>query len=162
MRQSSAAAAGGACFPASTPAAFAAALRRQGLQQAPHLGRPSGHWVFDDTIIELLLFISSSQHLTFNRESFEVLCCYLENSTGSVQIPDEERTDLPDCNWLMLVTHTASETQGYHFSAIILNATHKTVHAFDTLRRWQGRCVAHAHAPQTVCILHKYTRFPEM
>ncbi|KAF5830014.1 hypothetical protein DUNSADRAFT_15171 [Dunaliella salina] len=102
--------------------------------KADSCGTHSGNWVADSAIFQVLepLTFPEAQHFTFNCEAFELNVCYLE--AGHVQIPDT-RSKLPKANLMLLVTHIMSETEGLHFSAMILNVKCKVLHVFDTLGR---------------------------
>lgn len=102
-------------------------------------GTRDGNWVPDSAIHHILepLTLPEAQHFTHNHEAFELNVCYLE--AGQVQIPDM-RSKLPRANLLLLVTHIVSETEGLHFSAMVLNVRCKVLHVFDTLGRQAGEC----------------------
>lgn len=112
------------------------------MQTGEALGQRSGNWVKDDTIIELMEFLGTSACPTFEQEQYDVRVCYIDSYTNGVDMPDPDSEDLPDKIIVMLVIHTLSETEGSHFSSIIINPRLKLVHAFDTLSRWPSECLS--------------------
>lgn len=110
------------------------------MQPAAAFGKTSGSWVMDDTIIELLDFLTQAACPTFQLEQYDVRVCYIDSHTKNVDVPDPDSKDLPDKILVMLVIHTVSETAGMHFSSMVINPRFKLIHAFDTLTHWPSEC----------------------
>ena len=117
-------------------------FREAGLREADSFDQRNGSWVADATIVELLSFLdleSTQQELTWNSEAYDLRTCYLDISDGGrVCDPDTYSEGMPDKNLIILVIHISSETSGLHFSAIIVNASLKLIHVFDTLSAWSS------------------------
>ena len=114
------------------------ALRSVGLRPVESYGNRDGEWVTDVTILELLAFLDQeeSQQVTWQGEAYDARMCHLDTRSMTICDPDLFSEGPLEKNLLVLVIHTTSATCGLHFSAIVVNATHKLVHAFDTLCTW--------------------------
>ncbi len=69
--------------------------------------------------------------------ALQMCVCYLDTYSGGVDIPDFDTCRPPASNALVVVVHTASDTNPQHFSCIPVDARHKLVHVFDTLGQWR-------------------------
>lgn len=112
-------------------------LHSAGMRPVGSLGRRCGHWVTDVSILQLLAFLDTeeSKEVTWQGEAYDVRMCHLDDSIH-VCDPDVFSEGPLEKNLIVLFIHIAGETQGLHFSAVVISAARKLVHVFDTLSTW--------------------------
>lgn len=78
----------------------------------------------------------------------QYLACYLDSSSLTVDIADEDTTAPPSRPQCILVIHNSPTGQGRHFSSFVIDPQQSVVHAFDTMgARWpDSRVTAVLHS----------------